>query len=216
MLPLRKAPAVLSLFCATSAAAVVAAAFATPMAQASTCAGQAVSTPFSRFGDANQYFLAPNGSFEGGTSGWALSNASASFGNESYFLHSSSDTHSLKLTGSALSPTFCITRNDPMLRFVAKTVTTPRSWGNYSQLQVSIIVRNSAGSQGTFWLGAIQPQGNGNWFVVPQLSYGHLLDSWLFGPNGTGTATMQIQFIVAGQGGTWSVDDVYVDPFAGR
>jgi hypothetical protein len=196
--------------------AVVAAAFISPVAQAASCANRTLTPSFSRFGDPNQYFLAPSASFENGASGWALSNAATSSGNNSFFLNATTDKRSLKLTGSALSPAFCITRDDPLLRFAAKTVTTAGSNGNYSQLNVSIIVRNAAGSEGRYFLGAIQPQGNGGWFVTPQMHYGSLFDSYLFGSDGLGTATMQVQFTVAGQGGTWSVDDLYVDPFSGR
>lgn len=198
------------------AVAVVAAAFVSPAAQAASCATRTLTSPFSRFGDNNQYFLAPSGSFESGTSGWALSNAAVSSGNETFYLNSATDKSSLRLTGSALSPGFCITRDDPLLRFTAKTVKTAGSNGNYSQLNVSIIVRNAAGSQGKYFLGAVQPQGNGGWFVLPQMHYGSLFDSYLFGSDGLGTATMQIEFTVAGQGGTWYLDDIYVDPFAGR
>ena len=198
------------------AVAVVAAAFVSPAAQAASCATRTLTSPFSRFGDNNQYFLAPSGSFESGAAGWALSNAAVSSGNESFFLNATTDKSSLKLTGSALSPAFCITRDDPLLRFTAKTVTTAGSNGNYSQLNVSIIVRNAAGSQGTYFLGAIQPQGNGGWFVLPQMHYGSLFDSYLFGSDGLGTATMQLQFTVAGQGGTWYLDDIYVDPYFGK
>ena len=176
----------------------------------------ALTSPFSRFGDNNQYFLAPSGSFESGAPGWSLSNAATVSGNNSFYLRSTSDKSSLKLTGSALSPAFCITRDDPLLRFTAKTVTTAGSNGNYSQLNVSIIVRNAAGSEGRYFLGAVQPQGNSGWFVVPQMHYGSFFDSWLFGSDGLGTANMQLQFTVAGQGGTWFVDDIYVDPFAGK
>lgn len=196
--------------------AVVAAAFVSPAAQAASCATRTLTSPFSRFGDNNSYFLAPSGSFESSASGWALSNAATSAGNESFFLNGTSDKSSLRLTGSALSPGFCITRDDPLLRFTAKTVKTAGSNGNYSQLNVSIIVRNAAGSQGKYFLGAVQPQGNGGWFVLPQMHYGSLFDSYLFGSDGLGTATMQIEFTVAGQGGTWYLDDIYVDPFAGR
>jgi hypothetical protein len=198
------------------AVAVVAAAFVSPAAQAASCATRTLTSPFSRFGDNNSYFLAPSASFESGAPGWALSNAATTLGNESFFLRAATDKSSLKLTGSALSPGFCITRDDPLLRFSAKTVTTAGSNGNYSQLNVSIIVRNAAGSQGKYFLGAVQPQGNGGWFVLPQMHYGSMFDSYLFGSDGLGTATMQLQFNVAGQGGTWYLDDIYVDPFAGK
>jgi hypothetical protein len=198
------------------AIAVVAAAFVSPAAQAASCATRTLTSPFSRFGDNNQYFMAPSGSFESGASGWALSNAATTSGNDSFYLNAATDKSSLKLTGSALSPAFCITRDDPLLRFTAKTVKTAGANGNYSQLNVSIIVRNAAGSQASYFLGAVQPQGNGGWFVLPQMHYGSLFDSYLFGSDGLGTANMQLQFTVAGQGGTWYLDDVYVDPYAGR
>ena len=205
-----------ALLVAVTAAAAIAVAFVAPAAQAATCGSRTTSTPFAKFGDSNQYFLAPSGSFESGAGGWALQNGSVAAGNDAFNLNSASDKQSLKLTGSATSPSFCITRDDPLLRFAAKTVTTPGSNGNYSQLNISIVVRNAAGSQATFFLGAVQPQGNGGWFIVSRLQYGNLLDAWLFGSDGTGTATMQLQFTVAGQGGTWSIDDVYVDPFMGK
>jgi hypothetical protein len=205
-----------SRFYSVIAVAVVASAFVAPAAQAASCASRTLTSPFSRFGDNNQYFLAPSGSFESGAPGWALSNAATTSGNNSFYLRSTSDKSSLRLTGSALSPAFCITRDDPLLRFTAKSVKTAGSNGNYSQLNVSIIVRNAAGSQGSYFLGAVQPQGNSGWFVLSQMHYGNLFDSYLFGSDGLGTATMQIQFTVAGQGGTWYVDDIYVDPFAGK
>ena len=203
-------------FLAAIAGSALAAGLISPAAQAATCGGRTAVTPFARLGDTNTYFLAPGGSFEGGAAGWSLSNAATEAGNESFFLHGASDVTSLRVTGSATSPGFCITRNDPQLRFTARSKTTPGSNGNYSQLNVSVLVKNAAGSQASFYLGQLQPQGNGGWFVSPALQYGRLLDGWLFGSDGLGTATMQVQFTVAGQGGTWSVDDLYVDPFSGK
>ena len=199
------------------AAAAVAAAVA-PAAHAASCATRTLNQTFAAFGDGNEYFVAPGGSFESGTPGWTLSNAAAISGNDPYHLNSASGMRSLKLngSGSATSPGFCITRDDPSLRFAARTVTSAASTGNYSQLNVSIVVRNPAGSQATYFLGAITPQGNGGWFLLPPIQYGSLFDSYLFGPDGSGTGTMQIQFNVQGQGGTWYVDDVFVDPFAGK
>jgi len=199
---------------ATAAAAAV----LTPSAQAASCGSRALASPFSKAGDSNQYFLAPSGSFEAGASGWSLSSASVVAGNETSYLNGSADEQSLRLTGSgsATSPAFCITRDDPQLRFVTRTATATGSTGNYSQLNVSINVQNSAGSQANFFLGTVTPTGFSNWSFSQQFSYGKLLDSWLFGANGSGTAMMRVQFTVAGQGGNWFVDDVFVDPFCGR
>jgi hypothetical protein len=201
-------------FLAAVAGSALAAGLVSPAAQAATCASRTTVTPFASLGDTNTYFLAPGGSFEGGAPGWSLSNAATGAGNEPFFFHGSADTTSLRVSGSATSPAFCITRNDPQLRFVARSMPTA-SGGNYSQLSVSVVVRNAAGSQATFYLGQLQPEGSA-WFVSPALQYGSLLDGWLFGSDGTGTATMHVQFTVAGQGGTWFVDDLYVDPFSGK
>jgi hypothetical protein len=182
-----------------------------PVASAASCSSQTLSTPFSLLGDWNKYYLTPGGSFE--SSAW--SGGSLVNGSDPFKLNSVFDSHAMQINGQATSPSFCITRDDPSLRFVARSTRIPGSNGNYSQLNVSVSVRNSSGSAANFFLGVLQPQGNG-WFVSPRMEYGSLFDSWLFGTDGTGTAQMQIVLTVAGQGGSWTVDDVYVDPFAGK
>lgn len=201
----------LALFAAVLAS-TVAALLLSPPAHASSCGSRTTTKAFSRFGDNNQYFLIPGGTFESSLTGWSLSNAGLASGNETYFLNSSSDRSSLRIGYSAVSPSFCITEADPLVRFVAKSVKISGSNGNYSQLNVSAVVRNSAGSVKTFFLGALPAPSNSGWFVTPMLRWGSPLDHWLFSD---GTATIQFQFTVQGQGGTWYVDDVYVDPFMG-
>jgi hypothetical protein len=198
--------------CATVViAAVATAAVFAPVASAASCPSQTLTTPFGGLGDWNNYYLAPGGSFE--SSAW--SGGSLVNGSEPFKLHSLFDSHALQINGQATSPSFCITRDDPSLRFVARSTQIPGSNGNYSQLNVSVSVTNSNGSAGNFFLGVVTPHGNG-WFVTPRMEYGSMFDSWLFGTDGTGTAQMQIVLTVAGQGGSWTVDDVYVDPFAGK
>jgi hypothetical protein len=194
-------------------AAIAAAAVTPSVAQAADCGSRTLTQPFSRFGDSNQYFLAPGASFESGTSGWSLSNAAVVTGNNSYFLRSSADTKSLRITGSATSPRFCITRDDPLVRFAAKSTKIAGSTGNYSSLHVTAVIRNSSGSVMSYYLGSLAAPSNSNWFVSSQLSWGQAFDAWLF--EATGTATIELEFKVQGQGGTWNVDDVFVDPFRG-
>src|SRR5438105_3682323 len=54
-----------------------------------TCQTPPVSTPFSQWGDSNDYFLAPGGSFEGTADqvGWTLSNAALTSGNEPFLVN---------------------------------------------------------------------------------------------------------------------------------
>lgn len=184
---------------------------ATP-AGAATCGSRTLSKPFP--GDANSYFLAPGGSFESGTPSWALANAAVATGNESFYLRSAADTRSLKIAGSATSPAFCVTADDPLARLVARTVRTTGSSGNYSQLNVSVTLRNAAGSVASYYLGTLLPPGHEGWFVTPRFDWGVQAGNWIFAYDGTATA--QLTFTVAGGGGVWFVDDVFVDPFAGR
>src|SRR5947208_10755493 len=56
----------------------------------------ATSTPFTTWKDYANYAFAPDGGFESGGSGWSLSGgARAVSGNESYYVHSSTDKTSL-------------------------------------------------------------------------------------------------------------------------
>jgi len=57
--------------------------FASTGVALASCPTQPVSTPFSQWGDSNDYFLVPGGSFEGTSDqvGWTLSNASLTTGN---------------------------------------------------------------------------------------------------------------------------------------
>jgi hypothetical protein len=64
-----------------------------------------------------------DGGFESGGSGWALAGgARAISGNETYYVHSSSDKTSLSLPkgGSATSPGMCISLLSSKMRFVVR------------------------------------------------------------------------------------------------
>src|SRR5690349_1865048 len=76
----------------------------------SSCPTHPVSPPFAQWGDANDYYLAAGGSFEGTADqvGWTLSGASLTSGNEPFFVNGSGDGQSLTIAGggSATSPYF--------------------------------------------------------------------------------------------------------------
>ena len=64
------------------------------------CPAQSVSTPFSQWGDTNNYFLVPGGNFEGTSDqvGWTLSGASLTPGNEPFYVDGSGDSQSLTIS----------------------------------------------------------------------------------------------------------------------
>src|SRR5512144_705178 len=105
------------------AAAVVAPILAmvtAPAAQAATvlpCTTRVTTTPFTAWGDTNDYFTAPGGPFEGGAPGWILGRALVVPGNEPWKVLSSSDDSSLGILGGglAVTPAMCIgTAEDSM------------------------------------------------------------------------------------------------------
>jgi hypothetical protein len=168
------------------------------------CPSQAVSTPFSPWGDTSNYFLIPGGSFEGTASqvGWSLSNASLMAGNEPFDVTGSADGQSLTIDagGSATSPYFCVDNSMPDLRLLARQV--------------------AAG--GDLKIKALVPTGSGvNVYPVGDLADGSM-PSWaptspITGNSGAipdGTSLMvALRFEVPAAAGTWKIDDVYVDPY---
>src|SRR4029079_16058390 len=85
--------------------------FASTGVALAACPTQPVSNPFSQWGDSNDYFQVPGGSFEGTADqlGWTLSNASLATGNEPFNVNDPGDQQSLTIKGggSATSPFFC-------------------------------------------------------------------------------------------------------------
>lgn len=175
----------------------------TGAAFASSCQTQPVSTPFAQFGDTSSYFLVPGGSFEGspGQVGWSLSNAELTAGNERYQVNGASDDQSLTISGggSATSPTFCADSTMRDLRFFARE-TAPGS-----DLNVQIVFR--LGHHQVVWPLAVIKDGTmSDWAPVNQIGLAlRGLPGWVHVP-------VQLRLVVPG-GGSWQVDDVYVDPF---
>jgi hypothetical protein len=74
--------------------------------------------PFLSWGDQAAYMLAPQGAFEGDTSGWTLNKKAALAATNSPY---STGQHSLTLPkgGEAVSPATCVNEQNPTMRFFA-------------------------------------------------------------------------------------------------
>jgi hypothetical protein len=176
----------------------------TAAASASSCTTQPVSTPFSQWGDTNNYFLLPGGNFEGTPDqvGWSLSNASLTPGNEPFQVGGSSDGQSLTIDagGSATSPYFCVDNTMSSLRFFAEQVAAG------SDLQVQALVRTPDGDR-TIPLADLADGSMSSWAPT---------DPIRGDTSGipTGSSVMvALQFSVPGSDGSWQLDDIYVDPW---
>lgn len=177
------------------------AALAGTAAQASAGLGLACPDPtskaFSRWADQANYAFAPNGGFESGSTGWALSGAKVASGNESFFIHDGNDRYSLSLANgaSATSPAMCISLFSGKMRFIAKGDPGAR-------VKVQIIYRGLLSSLlglldgGTYQVGT-------SWNASPQVGM-------LGGTLPLLTASVSFRFTAVG--GSVALDDVYLDP----
>jgi hypothetical protein len=169
-----------------------------------TCQTPSISTPFAQWGDNNDYFLAPGGSFEGTADqiGWTLSNATLTPGNEPFQVNGGGDGQSLTIAGggSATSPFFCVDNTMSSLRFFAQQVSAGAG------IRVQALVQTSGG--------------------VSTVPIGHLFDGSMPGWAPTApiaadnsgladgqTLNVALQFTVRASAASWQIDDVYVDPY---
>jgi hypothetical protein len=164
------------------------------------CPVPPLSTPFSQWGDTNSYFLAPGGSFEG-TSGWTLSGASLTPGNEPFYVDGSGDSQSLTISagGTATSPYFCVDNTMSGLRFFAQQATAG------SDLQVTALVQTSSGVHAVS-LADLADGSMPSWAPTQAVGSGGSL------PDGQ-TLMVALQFSVPQSAGSWQIDDLYVDPY---
>ena len=191
----------------TAAALLVtpAAAVAAPAAAAPGCADTPVSQPFAAFGDNADYFLAPGGSFEAGTTGWALrSGAGVVAGNAPFRAVASSDTHALRLPAgsSAVSTPFCIGAEHRTMRFFAQAA-------DNGSLDIDVLYTDAAGRSRDLAIGALA--GTGDWAptdIVPMVVNA-------MAPARGNAMSVRLRFTPHGSA-AWAIDDVLIDPYRVR
>ena len=158
----------------------------------------ATSSPFAGWKDYANYAFAPDGGFESGGSGWTLSNgARAVYGNESFYVHGSSDKTSLSLPAgaSATSPGMCISLLSSKMRFLVKG-------DSGSSVKVQILYRGLLSSVLGILDGGTISAG-GSWKPSPQIGMlGGVLP----------LLTSSVSFRFSAVGGAAGIDDVYLDP----
>lgn len=169
---------------------------------ATDCQDSALTQPFKQWGDTSNYKLV--GSFEDGADGWKLSGgARVVAGNESHDVNGANDSQSLLLPAgsSATTPPVCVGLAEPTLRFF-----TRKNSGLLSTMVVTVSVQTSLGVWVTLPIGVDL---GGSWHPSGKmLVIANLLP--LLPPDRTA-----VKFTFAPLlGGSWQVDDVFVDPFA--
>jgi len=165
---------------------------------------------FGPWADAANYLLAPNGSFEFGTTGWTLSGgATVVPGNEPFY---PTGTHSLSLPSgsSAMSPTVCLGTKQLYIRMFGKDL-----GGTDSGLRVRVYwygVLNQLLGSSDF---AVFP-GGGDWAPTGKVQSGGGLVEPLPVVALLSSTSARIQVTPLGSGSRWQIDDLYIDPCIGR
>jgi hypothetical protein len=161
---------------------------------------------FSRWGDQHSYVLAPDGGFEAGGQGWYLGGgAKVIGGNEAFYLNDASDSSSLALPAgsTAASPPICMSLDTPSFRLVARNGGDPSS-GLRVEATYALLGLVRTKTVSTVY-------GASGWAPSQQMSTVLSLSTIV------GTvipSAIQIRLTPLGSGGSWQVDDLYVDPFA--
>jgi hypothetical protein len=181
--------------------------FVVPAAAQAACASTPTTKPFQAFGDGHDYSLVPNGGFESGAGGWSLPGARVTTGNESWSVRAAGDSKSLAIdaTGTAVSPTVCIDIKRPTYRFFAR-----RTSGSWGVLNLRVRWQDSSGRTNETTIAALDSSFGTAWRVSPVYNIASLLGLW----NADQDASVQLVFDPENSGGSWAIDDVYVDPYA--
>jgi hypothetical protein len=165
------------------------------------CASGPTSEPFARFGDHAAYSLLAGGSFESGAVGWSLTNAVAAGGNESYGVAGGSQSLAIQSSGVAVSPAFCVSTANPSFRFFAR-----RTSGSWGVLNVVLRWTDSTGTSHDTSVASLQS--GASWSASPALQLASTLPLWQTGK----TLSAKLVFKPEQYGGSWAIDDVYIDP----
>ena len=171
----------------------------------SVCVTPSFSQIFLPWKDNALYTLSPGGSFETGATGWTLTGARTVPGNESFYVGGTSHRTSLSLTAgtSAVSAPMCIDRTYPSFRFFARN-----AGASSSELRVDVLWQESGVTRSS--RAQLDRKAGTAWAPVKSL----MLPS---GALSTGRLEpVRFRFTAVGAGGSWQIDDLYVDPYMRR
>lgn len=165
------------------------------------CTGQILERPFLPWHDSGRYVLAPNGGLEDGANGWQLAGgATVESENEPFFVHAAADRHSLALPagGSATTPEVCVSLRYPYMRFFA-------AGPSGASLKVEVLRIDSEGLRAKT---IATLSGTGRWQAARRTAFS---TSATTSRDEEHEAAVVFRFTAVG--GSWRIDDVYVDPY---
>lgn len=190
---------------ATAAPAAPALRLSAPNTPSDTMCGTRYNyTPFTRFGDDNPYWLVRGGDFEGSSTGWTGEQFTIVDENEPYVVGGRDDSQSAQLRGSGATlaaPGMCVRADEPTVRFFYKSPGIPGA-------RLTVHMRTSSAAGSSYSTYTIDGSRTG-WQVSEPLTITDTTDA-------TGMQWLNLSFTTSGANTTWSIDDVYVDPWKYR
>lgn len=177
------------------------------VSSAPSCDDQPLATPFAPWLDLAQYTPLAGGNFESSSTGWTLSGGAAvAAGNEPFQVRGAADAASLALPSGAMatSPPICVGVEHPTIRFFAKR--TNGGLLGLAIMRVDVLFENQLGLVTSLPIGIVS--GSASWQpTLPMPILANLLP--LLPSQHTAVAFSFTPLL----GGTWSIDDVEVDPY---
>ena len=166
------------------------------------CGVPDTSQPFSRWGDDADYVLMPGGSFEE-AAGWSTIGSSLVVDADNPFEIGGQGARALRLDSgdSATSPSICIDRSYPHVRFVL------RGQDATSKLKLSVLWTDARGRAMQEPLDDHDAKTYRAWGPSRTVRLKRAL------PRGEAIRDIRLRFWVEGKAGSWLIDDVYVDPY---
>jgi len=168
--------------------------------EAARCEGRIIEQPFTAWEDPADYFLAPDGDFSAGATGWELAGAAVVDDNEPWNVHGSEVAAAVRLESgaSAASPLICVALDDPTMRFFARS--TGDAGGT---LDVEVLYTDGDGNEQALTIGTVTGDSAVEWTPVTPLPI--TANSY--------EMTVSFRFTAHGPDSAWLIDDVYVDPY---
>jgi hypothetical protein len=194
------AVAALSLSAASANAGVL-------VSSAPSCDDQPLSTPFARWLDTAWYTPLAGGNFESSNAGWTLGGGAAvAPGNEPFHVRGAADGFSLSLPsgGTATSPSICVGVEHPTIRFFAKR--TNGGLLGLATMRVDVLFENQLGLVSSLPIGVFS--GSSTW--EPTLPMAILANLLALIPGHHTPVAFSFTPLL---GGSWSIDDIEVDPY---
>ena len=149
----------------------------------------------------------PGGDFEAANPAWTLRKGAArGAGSETFAVHGAHDRSSLTMPSgaSATTPEICVARGENSVRLFVKAPTN-----SDAVLRVTAFVEDPTTGLVLSTHTDVRGTAADTWAPSPRITVPNLLGGVV------GSQDLTLTFTTTGRG-TWTIDDVYVDPFKSR